>query len=158
MSQDQPSGGNPKDAAGANKLPLSLWPQEATALGCLGMLEGIAKYGRNNFIANDDGVSATVMVDALTRHVFDWYNGEDLTFDTKNPHLANALASLAIIVKAQAHGKLIDDRNFSPSPGAYRRFMDTLTRQVPLLRSMFKDRRPKHYTIADNPPSDANAN
>ena len=31
---------NPKDAIGSDKLPLHLWPSTATALGCLGLLDG----------------------------------------------------------------------------------------------------------------------
>ena len=141
---------NPKDAIGAVKLPLHLWPTEATALGCLGMLEGALKYGRNNYIFGD-GVVMSIYIDACRRHLDALEAGEDMTPDTNNPHLANALASLAIIAKAQAHGKLIDDRNYSPRPGAFRQFIDYLTPQVAYLKNLFKDRTPRHYTIADNP-------
>lgn len=140
---------NPKDAIGATKLPLELWPAEATALGSLGMLEGALKYGRNNFIAGD-GVIASIYAAAAKRHIDAWFEGENDAPDSLSPHLGNALASLAIIVKAQAHGKLIDDRNYSPNPGAYRRFMDSLTPHVARLKEMFKDKHPKHWTIQDN--------
>lgn len=140
---------NPKDAIGALKIPLELWPAEATALGSLGMLEGALKYGRNNFIAGD-GVIASIYAAAAKRHIDAWFEGENDAPDSLSPHLGNALASLAIIVKAQAHGKLIDDRNYSPNPGAYRRFMDSLTPHVARLKEMFKDKNPKHWTINDN--------
>lgn len=154
---------NPKDAIGSVKLPLHLWPAEATALGCLGMLEGRCKYGRNNYIAGD-GVIASIYVDAAKRHLDAWFSGEefnpDLLFTEDGEpavglsHLGNALACIAIIVKAQAHGKLIDDRDFSGAPGAYRKFVERLTPLVKKIQGKFADKAPKHYTISDNPKED----
>lgn len=151
---------NPKDAIGSVKLPLHLWPAEATALGCLGMLEGRCKYGRNNYVAGD-GVIASIYVDAAKRHLDAWFSGEefnpDLLFTEDGEpgvglsHLGNALACIAIVVKAQAHGKLIDDRDFSGSPGAYRKFVERLTPLVKKIQGKFAGKTPKHYTIADNP-------
>lgn len=151
---------NPKDAIGSVKLPLHLWPAEATALGCLGMLEGRCKYGRNNYIAGE-GVIASIYVDAAKRHLDAWFSGEefnpDLVFTADGEpvvglsHLGNALACIAIIVKAQAHGKLIDDRDFSGEPGAYRKFVEQVTPLVKKIQGKFADKNPKHYTISDNP-------
>jgi hypothetical protein len=143
---------NPKDAIGSLKLPLHLWPAEATALGCLGMLEGDEKYGRNNFIAGE-GVIASIYVDAAKRHLDAWFAGEECAPDSGAPHLANALASIAIIVKARAHKRLIDDRDYSPEPdgAAYRRFIESLTPYVKQLKDLFKDKHPKRFTIADTP-------
>lgn len=141
---------NPKDAIGATKLPLHLWPSEATALGCLGMLEGALKYGRNNFIAGE-GVIASIYIAAAKRHLEAWFEGEENAPDTGTPHLANALATIAIIVKCQAHGTLIDDRNYSPAArGAlYRKFIDSITPHVARLTALFADKSPRHFTIAD---------
>lgn len=144
---------NPKDAIGSLKLPVDLWPDEATALGCLGMLEGDLKYGLNNYISGD-GVICSIYLAAAKRHIDAWKSGEECAPDTGTPHLANALASLAIVVKARAHGKLIDDRDYSPNPGAYRRFVDSLTPHVGKLKAMFKDKKPKRWTIADNAPAE----
>lgn len=138
---------NPKDAIGSLKLPLELWPAEATAMGCLGMLEGAEKYGRNNMVAGD-GVIASIYVAAVKRHIDAWFAGEEIAPDTGTPHLSNALACLAIIVKCQAHGKLIDDRDFGPS-SHYRALVDRLTPHVATLKAMFKDKKPRHFTIAD---------
>lgn len=139
---------NPKDAIGSVKLPLHLWPAEATAMGCLGMLEGEAKYGRNNFIAGN-GVIASIYVSACKRHLDAWFSGEEVSADSGNPHLSNALACLAIIVKAQAHGKLVDDRDYAPNNG-YRRLIDALTPHVARIKTLFADKRPKHWTIKDS--------
>jgi hypothetical protein len=141
---------NPKDAIGSTKIPLNLWPSEASAMGSLGMLEGYCKYGGNNFIAAN-GVVASIYVAAAKRHLDAWFAGEENAHDTGTPHLANALATIAIIVKCQAHGKLIDDRDYSPQPGgaAYRAFMEKLTPHVQRIKEMFKDKKPRHFTIAD---------
>jgi hypothetical protein len=144
---------NPKDAIGATKLPLDLWPAEATALGSIGMLEGMLKYGRNNFIAGD-GVIASIYVAALKRHVDAWFEGEEVAHDTNSDHLGNALACLGILVKARAHGKLIDDRNFYAKKGAYRELVERLLPQIAHLKKLFSDKKPKHFTIADVKPGD----
>lgn len=139
---------NPKDAIGSQKLPLHLWPTTATALGCLGLLEGREKYGRQNYRAGN-GVIASIYIDACKRHLDAWFEGEECAPDSGLPHLANALASLAIIVDARAHGKLIDDRAFTPSPG-YRALVDEITPHVARIKKLFEDKQPKHYTISDS--------
>lgn len=101
--------GNPKDGIGATKMPLHLWPEVASALGCLGLLDGALKYGRNNW--RDAGVRASIYVDAIRRHLSKWWEGEDIDPDSGLPHEAHMLASLAILVDAKAAGLLHDDRN-----------------------------------------------
>ena len=134
---------NPKDAVGSDKLPMHLWPTTASAMGCLAMLEGALKYGRSNFRAS--GVRASIYYDACRRHLDAWFEGEEYAPDTGTPHLSSALACLAIIVDAQANGKLNDDRMFAETPG-YRKLVDELTPHVARLKDMFKDKKPEHYT------------
>lgn len=138
---------NPKDQIGNTKLPLHLWPSTATAMGCLGLLEGQEKYGRSNFRFHT--VLASIYVDAAKRHLDAWMEGEENAPDSGIPHLANALASIAIIVDCQAHDRLVDDRNYAPNNG-YRRLVDRLTPHVNRLKAMFAGKNPKHYSIADN--------
>lgn len=137
---------NPKDAIGCDKLPLHLWPTTATAMGCLGMLEGMLKYGRDNF--RESGVRNTIYIAACLRHIHSYLEGEDHAPDSGTPHLANALSCLGIIVDAQAAGKLIDDRKYNGS--GYRKLVDSLTPHVKRLKDLFKEKNPKHYTIEDN--------
>lgn len=137
---------NPKDVIGSNKLPLHLWPTTATAMGCIGLLEGALKYGRTNW--RESGVRASVYVDACKRHLDAWFEGEDCAPDSGSPHLANALACLAIIVDAQAAGKLVDDRAYNGA--GYRPFVDGLTEHVPRLRQMFAGHSPHQYSRADH--------
>lgn len=138
---------NPKDLIGAGKLPLHLWPATATALGCLGLLDGALKYGRSNFRVV--GVRASIYKDAAVRHMDAWFEGEDCDPDSGLDHLAHALACIAIIVDARAAGKLSDDRMVV---GGYRKLVRELTPHVNRLKDLYTGRLvPKHYTIADNP-------
>ena len=134
---------NPKDLIGSDKLPLHLWPSTATAMGCLGLLEGALKYGRSNYRVH--GVRASIYFDACKRHLDAWMEGENLSPEGV-PHLANALACLAIIVDSQAAGKLTDDRNVK---GGYRKLVNELTPFVKQLKETYKDKNVKHFTIND---------
>lgn len=136
---------NPKDAFGGDKLPLHLWPTTASAMGSIALLEGACKYGRSNW--REAGVRASIYVDACKRHLDAWFEGEDAAPDSGVPHLANALACLAILVDAQAAGKLTDDRAHNGS--GYRALVDKLTPHVARLKALHADKAPKHYTIAD---------
>ena len=138
---------NPKDVIGSTKLPLHLWPAEATAVGCLGLLDGKGKYGRDNYVAGD-GVIASIYVDACMRHLAAWFAGEHAAPDSKIPHLGHALACLAILVKAEAHGKLVDDRSYDPS-GAYLKLVRSLTPLVGEVQQAHAGKDPKHWTIGD---------
>lgn len=135
---------NPKDAIGSQKLPLHLWPSTATAMGCLGLLDGALKYGRANWRAS--GVRASIYFDAASRHLNAWFEGEEQDPDSGLPHLAHALACLAIVVDAEAAGLLVDDRQVQ---GGYRALISKLTPLVPELQEVHADRAPKHFTIAD---------
>lgn len=132
---------NPKDLIGSDKIPLHLWPSTATALGSLAMLDGALKYGRSNFRAI--GVRASIYKDACDRHVARWFEGEDNDPDSGLPHLAHALACLAIIIDAQAAGKLNDDRMYE---GGYENLLKELTPHVARLKQLHADRQPTHYT------------
>lgn len=141
-------GTNPKDALGSNKLPYHLWPATATAMGCLGFLDGMLKYGRSNF--REMGVRSSIYYDACMRHMNAWFEGEDCAPDSKVPHLAHALACIAIIVDAEAAGKLNDDRMY---PGGYHKLVDELTPHVSRLKAVHAEKAPHHYTMADARPS-----
>ncbi len=61
--------------------------------------------------------------------------------------LAHALACLAIILDAEAAGKLIDDRNY---PGGYAELAEALTPHVARLQALYADvKAPHHWTIQD---------
>ena len=135
---------NPKDMIGCDKLPLHLWPETATFVGCLGLLDGMLKYGRTNW--RSAGIRASIYYDAVKRHIDAWFEGEDNDPDSGLPHMSHALACLAIIVDADVKGKLVDDRMF---PTNYREFVTKMTPHVARLKKLHAHRTPKHYTIAD---------
>jgi len=100
---------NPKDdAAAGTRLDLSLFPDTAVVYGALAMTEGHLKYGGYNYRVV--GVRASVYISACGRHFKKWIAGEWADPETKIPHLASALACIAIIIDAHECGKLIDDR------------------------------------------------
>lgn len=137
---------NPKDLIGCDKLPLHLWPETATLMGCLGLLDGMLKYGRSNW--RESGVRASIYVDACKRHLNAWFEGEDFDPDSGLPHLAHALACLAILVDADANEKLVDDRMYAETPG-YRELVTRLTPHVARLKQLHSGKNPKHFTTQD---------
>lgn len=137
---------NPKDLIGSGKLPLHLWPQTASAFGCLGLLDGMLKYGRTNWRVA--GVRASIYFDAAVRHLTAWFEGEDADPDSGLNHLSHGLACLGILVDAMCANKLIDDRMF---PGGWRKGVGDLTGHVARLKELHAHRTDvKHYTIADS--------
>lgn len=139
---DKPS--NPKDAVATlgGKLDLSLFPPSAKAYGALALTEGAVKYGRNNW--RKVGVRATVYKAALERHIDKWFEGEARDPETGVPHLANALACIAILIDATEAGLLNDDRNYPG--GDHAALLDRLAPKVRHLHHIFSDKHPTHYT------------
>lgn len=106
MSDTKPT--NPKDAAATTRLDLSLFPATARAYGALALTEGDLKYGGYNW--REAGVLASIYYAAAGRHLDKWYNGEERDLKTQVPHLANAIACLAVLIDAVEKGNLNDDR------------------------------------------------
>lgn len=136
---------NPKEAIGSDKIPFHLWPETATILGALGLLDGTLKYGRSNFRVA--GVKASVYYDAARRHLNKWFEGEEADPDSGLPHLSHLLACIAIIVDAQAAGRLTDDRMVA---GGYTPMLNDLTPHVKRLKALHAEKAPKHFTIEDS--------
>lgn len=100
---------NPKTLAGQHKVPLHLIPPSFMSYTAVGMADGEGKYGRNNF--RETPMEASVLIGAVFRHLGLWFEGQEVASDSGVPHLANAAASLAILIDMHTHGTLIDDRN-----------------------------------------------
>lgn len=109
------------------------------------MLNGALKYGRSNFRV--EPVRASIYHDALLRHMAAWFDGEETDPDDGVPHLAAALANLAILADAQVHGTLIDDRN-TGDPSRLRAALNALTPHVARLQALHAQRNPRHYSRA----------
>lgn len=136
---------NPKDVIGSGKLPLELVPDIMMVEAATAFFEGAQKYGRYNWrIA---GVRASIYFSALLRHVFKWWNGENTDKVTHVKHLSNALACIGIILDAELHGMLTDDR--PPAQPELSARIDELAVVVAHLKELFASYTPKQYTIAD---------
>jgi hypothetical protein len=108
--------GNPKDAIGRTKPPLSS-VVSAVALFHMGqaMQDGAVKYGPFNY--REAGVAASVYIDAAQRHIAAWFDGgEELAEDSQASHLGHAMACLGIVLDCLENGNLIDDR---PPPSKF---------------------------------------
>lgn len=130
---------NPKDAIGVRKAPMSTVPPAVLAELGVAMLEGAVKYGKYNYRVA--GVRASVYYDALMRHLFAWWEGEDIDAESGLSHITKALACLTVLRDAQMQQMVTDDR---PPKGApfYARLNDTSG----VLIDKHSDKKPKHHT------------
>ena len=136
---------NPKDAISCDKAPLELCPDTLTVAASMAFLEGALKYGRFNWRVA--GVRASVYRGALMRHLFSWWNGEEIDPASGLPHLYKAAACVAILIDATACDSLTDDRPPSAPVGEMLTYLEP---HVKRLRKDLAKHEPKQYTIADS--------
>jgi hypothetical protein len=140
---------NPKDAVGIRKAPMSTVPANVLAEVGVGLLEGATKYGRHNY--REAGVRSSVYYDAALRHLFSWWEGEDIDPDTVNPddpeggeglnHITKAICALVVFRDAQLNGKVTDDR-----PPRVPQFYPRLNKVAAAIIDKNAHIKPKHYT------------
>jgi hypothetical protein len=107
---------NPKDNYGIRKVSLmSVLPFRVLAGVALGMMEGSRKYGAYNY--RRVGVKVSVYVDAATRHIAQFWEGEDLDTESKAGlhHIDKAICSLMVLRDGILHGNVTDDRPIASS-------------------------------------------
>lgn len=121
--QTNVNGLNPKDAVGVTKPSMTIVPKVPLYHMAAAFEDGSRKYGRHNW--REVNVLASVYLDAAVRHLTLWEAGEEVADDSSVHHLAHAMACLAILIDAQAHGTLSDDRVKAP---AVIEFIKTKTR------------------------------
>lgn len=112
---------NPKDLIGAKKVSLTKLPAVAMLHGAHALMDGAVKYGPYNW--REKSVRASIYVDACTRHLNAWFEGEEIAADSGVHHLGHAIGCLAILLDAQEGGNLHDDR---PADGNYARVLERL--------------------------------
>jgi len=144
MEENNLKSTNPKDLIGSDKIPLHLFPETAIVYGAMAFLDGALKYGRTNWRAA--GVRASIYYDAAKRHLAKWFEGEEIDEDSGLPHLAHAIACIAILIDASESDKLKDDRMY---PGGFIKLLKKMTPEVKRLKEKHKDKNPKHWTIED---------
>lgn len=99
---------NPKTTIGVTKVPLHLVPPSAKHFLALALEDGARKYGAYNW--RDASISVSVYKSAAERHLDAFWDGEDLAPDSNIPHIAHAMACMALMLDAQTIGRLNDDR------------------------------------------------
>ena len=99
---------NPKDALGIKKAPLHCIPCGPLYELGLAMMEGGRKYGTHNYRAV--GVRASVYYDAIMRHITQWWEGENIDFDSELHPLIKAAASIVVMRDGMLMDNYIDDR------------------------------------------------
>lgn len=141
---DQVKLSNPKDAIGDTKVPVWLCSAIAKAHWALGQFAGLCKYGAWNWRVA--GVRASVYISAMGRHIDAYTNGERLDPTDGTHHLGNVMACCAILLEAEAIGKLTDDR---PPRADIREAYAEVQAGMAKLKVLYADKAPKHWTIAD---------
>jgi hypothetical protein len=104
---------NPKRAFGVKKPSPHFIPPIAIIEEAAVMAGGAAKYGPYNW--QESPVDATTYYSAAMRHLMSWFTGEDRDPESGHLHLAHVRACMAILIDADASGKLIDDRPVTSS-------------------------------------------
>jgi len=99
---------DPKAQHGALKPNLFLLPLVAMYEWAKAHMLGARKYGAFNWRKND--VCASTYISAAMRHLAQWKEGEDIDEEAQASHLGMVMANCAILLDAQKHGKLVDDR------------------------------------------------
>lgn len=119
---DKPA--DPKAIYGDKKPPLHLIP--GTALVQMAVAHGLGakKYGPYNW--RETGVVTSTYIGAAERHLRSWFDGENHDPESGVSHLAHVLASIAILIDAEACGTLIDDR---PKPAPTGDLIQQLTKK-----------------------------
>lgn len=135
---------NPKDAVGIRKAPMSTVSAVVLAEVGVAMLEGACKYGRHNY--RSAGVRASVYFDAACRHLFSWWEGEDVDADSGMHHVTKLIADLTVLRDAMIRGLCTDDR-----PPRSSQFYAELNEKAAQIIDRYADRKPRHYTIEDGP-------
>ena len=99
---------NPKTQYGEAKPKMSDTPTISVKL--LGQVHtmGADKYGAFNW--REHKVSSTVYYDAAMRHLMAYFDGEDTDPESQLPHLAHIMACCSILLDAEHHQSLNDNR------------------------------------------------
>lgn len=135
---------NPKQAIGDTKAPMNLIPAAAMLHESAAYAEGALKYGANNWRVA--GVRVTTYVAACMRHLVKYYNGERCDPASKVHHLGNARACLGILLDAEAHNMLTDDRPPAQDLGDTVREVEEILAH---LKELHKNCSPHHHTQKD---------
>ena len=105
--------GNPKARVGSLKAPLHLVPPALSIGVAYALKDGAAKYGAYNW--REEPINVSTYIGAILRHLYAYQDGEDDAEDSGVSHLAHVAACCALLMDSEAHGSLVDDRNYGPA-------------------------------------------
>lgn len=102
---------NPKhiQAMKEGKVPMEYLVYSVLADDAQCHKNGADKYGVRNWRL--DRILASTYEGAMLRHFLAWASGEDKDPDSGLPHLIHLRACCAVVLDAEVHGTLIDDRD-----------------------------------------------
>lgn len=104
---------NPKDRIGVTKARIDLVPPALVIEVAPVMALGAKKYGPHNWRQTD--VRLTVYLTAIIRHALAALDGQWLDPESGRPHVAHIGAGAAIVLDANAIGRLDDDTVAGPA-------------------------------------------
>jgi len=135
---------NPKDALASLKAPFGSIPRAVLDWLGVAMLEGVCKHGSMNYRIH--GVRASVYYDALNRHSGDWWEGQDIDYDSpaKLHNILKAIATLVVLYDGILQGVVTDDR---PPPS--KNFRAELNAAAAQTIASYAHLTPRHYTRDD---------
>lgn len=136
---------NPKDAIADTRIPLWLLSPIAKIAWALAQFAGLLKYGAWNWRVA--GVRASVYISAIERHIDAYKSGEKYDPVDGTDHRGNIMACCALLIEAEAAGKLEDDR---PPRISHRAAVAEGEQLMTKLKTQYADRKPRHWTIADD--------
>lgn len=119
---------NPKYVAASKRLPLDLIPATAEVEHSLALAEGAWKYGEMNWRVA--GARTSTYIAAMLRHIKKFQLGEDRDPVSMVHHLGKVQASCTIIMDAQHHGVLEDDRSLTDKDRELAEHMDDRAAEV----------------------------
>lgn len=116
---------DPKLAAGSIKASLDNVSIVAQYYEAAVMATGTKKYGAYNWC--DNRMKASTYYNAMLRHLYAWWIGEDIDPESGLPHIAHLRSCTGIILDQQEAGRLVDDRpkNLAPTAPAVKVILDT---------------------------------
>ena len=114
--------GNPKARVGSLKAPLHLVPPALSIGVAYALKDGAAKYGAYNW--REEPINVSTYIGAILRHLYAYQDGEDFAVDSGVSHLAHVAACCALLMDSEAHGSLVDDRNYGPAATVLEEYVD----------------------------------
>lgn len=123
---------NPKDRVGVSKISLTRVPATALIEMAKAGTYGNFMYEPFNWRDKDKKIGYTVYLDAILRHVFRLYDGEDVDSDSLVSHWGHIAQTCAVAIDAIAMGNFVDDR---PPTGKAAETMEQFAQDLPALRA-----------------------